>query len=189
MDSAPRATRNPARPSRVAHWLLPLAIGLLVAPGIAGCTASHEPSTAAMTMTPTATPMHDMTPVPASTQAAAMDAVWAARPAYVRADARTEEAYAYALEASGALQWIPCYCGCAAMGHRNNVDCYFKGTAAGQPPQYEEHASYCEVCVDTTLMVKRLLAQGQSLLEIRQAVDKTFGGGAAPGTPTELPPA
>jgi len=27
------------------------------------------------------------------------------------------------------------------------------------------------------------------LREIRTIVDQTFGGGAAPGTPTELPPA
>ena len=189
MDSAIPATQDPRTRHRLAHWLLPLAIVLLVAPGVAACTASHDPATAGMTMAPTATAMHDMTPGPAAQQAAAMNAVWAARPAFVRADARTEEAYAYALASPGALQWIPCYCGCAAMGHRNNVDCYFKPVTGGQPPRYEEHASFCQVCVETTLMVKRLLSQGQSLREVRQAVDQAFGGGGAPGTPTELPPA
>ena len=189
MDSAPRATQHPRRPRRLAHGLLPLAIVLLIAPGVAACTASHDPATAGMTMSPTATAMHDMTPDPAAEQAAAITAVWAARPDYVRAEARTEEAYAFALASPGAIKYIPCYCGCAAMGHRNNVDCYFKPVTGGEPPRYEEHASFCQVCVDTTLMVKRMLSQGRSLMEIRQAVDQTFGGGGAPGTRTELPPA
>jgi hypothetical protein len=188
MESAAHATPSPARPSRFARGLVAVAIGLLAVPGLAGCGAAHESARAWTTMTPTASPMDVTTPAPAADDAAAMDAVWAARPAYVRADARTEEAYAFALRSPGLLKWMPCYCGCGGMGHRSNLDCYFKPTMAGLAPRYEEHASYCATCVDTTLMAKRMLAAGSSLSQVRAAIDQTFGG-AVPGTPTELPPA
>jgi hypothetical protein len=163
-------------------------MALLTAPGLAGCAAAQQPAAAWTTAGPTAAPMHVMTAAPIAHDAAAMDAAWTARPAYVRADPRTEEAYAFALRSPELLQWMPCYCGCAAMGHRSNLDCYFKPTAAGLVPRFEEHASFCSICVDTTLTAKRLLAQGHTLRDVRNAVDQQFGGGA-PGTPTELPPA
>ena len=83
---------------------------------------------------------------------------------------------------------MPCYCGCEAMGHRSNLDCYLKPGMPGGKTTFEEHASACDICVKTTLLVKEMYSHGKSLREIRLAVDQTFGG-AAPGTPTELPPA
>ena len=113
---------------------------------------------------------------------------WTARPDFVRADPQTEEAYAYALYHPQIVQWMPCYCGCARMDHRSNLDCYLKRAVPGQATQFEEHASYCEICVKTTLLTKQLVSEGKSLREIRQAVDSTFGG-TTEGTPTQLPPA
>ena len=119
---------------------------------------------------------------------AAHQAAWNARPAYVRSHPRVEEAYAYALARPDVIQWLPCYCGCVAMDHRSNLDCFFKPTAPGTPLAFEEHASYCDVCVDTALMAKQMLGEGASLSAIRDRVDSTFGG-RAPGTVTPLPPA
>jgi hypothetical protein len=113
---------------------------------------------------------------------------WASRPAFVHVDAATEEAYAFALYHPQVLKWMPCYCGCQGIGHRSNLDCYVKAAVAGGPTIFDEHASYCDICVKTTLLVKKMYSEGRSLRDIRQAVDQTFGG-AAPGTPTELPPA
>ncbi len=113
---------------------------------------------------------------------------WEHRPDYSRVNTDTEEAYAYALYHPQILQWMPCYCGCGGMGHRSNLDCFFKPALPGQPTMFEEHASYCDICVKTTLLVKRLISEGHSLREIRATVDQTFGG-SVPGTPTELPPA
>ncbi len=113
---------------------------------------------------------------------------WAARPEFTRVDPQTEEAYAFALYHPQVVQWMPCYCGCARMDHRSNLDCYLKRAAPGQATQFEEHASYCEICVKTTLLTTQLVSEGKSLREIRQAVDTTFGG-TTEGTPTQLPPA
>jgi hypothetical protein len=123
----------------------------------------------------------DLMPADAST-------AWAARPAFTKVDPMTEEAYAYALYHPQVVQWMPCYCGCGGMGHRSNLDCYLKPAIPGKPTTFEEHASYCDICVKTTLLTKKLIAEGRSLREIRAAVDQTFSG-AAPGTPTDLPPA
>lgn len=178
------------RPALAVRLLLVLAFGLLVLPGVSACSASHP--AAAWTAAPAAPngPMSgSRAPSMGGSMTAAMTAAWAARPEYVRADSQTEEAYAYAAATPQVLQWIPCYCGCGAMGHRSNLDCYFKPTMAGLTDiRFEEHASGCRICVDITLMVKRMAGEGQSLRAIRDAVDQSFGG-RAPGTPTELPPA
>jgi len=131
-----------------------------------------------------ATDTHFATPTMAvmdSAQAAA----WAVRPAYTHTTARTEEAYQYAMEHPLVLQWMPCYCGCGGVGHASNLDCYFEPSAGGSIV-FEEHASYCGICVDITLRTKQLANSGAALASIRTAIDAEFGG-AGPGTDTERP--
>jgi hypothetical protein len=119
---------------------------------------------------------------------AAIEAAWAARPSYVTdGGAMVMEAYRYALERPDVIQWMPCYCGCTAMGHRSNLDCFFRSRMAGGAVAFEEHASYCDVCVDTALLAKKRIAEGRTLPEIRAEVDSTFGGRGVPGTDTAVP--
>jgi len=152
----------------------------------AGSTTAAAPTTgaAAPAISHTAAPAGahnmDMTPADAST-------AWNTRPAFVNVDARTQEAYAYALYYPKFVQWMPCYCGCGDMGHQSNLDCYLKKSIPGRPTEFEEHASFCEICVDTTLMLKTMIGQGKSLMAIRNAIDAQFGGNGH-GTPTPLPP-
>ena len=189
MDRTEPATRTrrlgPVRAASVALFALLLVSG----PAFAACSGAPPTTTdgggaaAAMpTVLPTAmATMHgDVAMAGAST-------AWTARPAFVRADARTEEAYSFAIQHPQIVQWMPCYCGCEAMGHGSNLDCYFKHGQPGDKPLFEEHASFCEICVDITLTTKQLNAQGKSLHEIRQVIDQTFGG-SAPGTDTARPP-
>jgi Protein of unknown function with PCYCGC motif len=37
---------------------------------------------------------------------------------------KVEAVYRYAVEHGDLLQYIPCVCGCGAIGHRHNADCY-----------------------------------------------------------------
>ena len=85
------------------------------------------------------------------------EAAWAARPAFTGVDPETEAAYEYALFHPEAIAWMPCYCGCAAIDHRSNLDCYLARETANGKTQFEEHASFCEICVRTTLLTQRLL--------------------------------
>ena len=38
--------------------------------------------------------------------------------------AKVEAVYRYAVEQGEVLEYIPCVCGCSAIGHRHNADCY-----------------------------------------------------------------
>lgn len=153
------------------------ALILVSGPALASCSAARDDTGSA--------PMGGGAMVSADEPPADAAAAWAASPAFVRATAETEEAYAFALFHPQVVRWMPCYCGCEGMGHRSNLDCFLK---PGARVVFEEHASYCDICVKTALLAKKMYSEGKSLREIRQAVDQTFGG-AAPGTPTDLPPA
>jgi hypothetical protein len=175
---------------------------------LAGCgTSSHgAPSAreampaASMAGTPAQTGTAGAAPAvrPAVVPAGAMrvptrdevDTAWAARPEFVRQLSKDgQAAYAFALARPDVLQWLPCYCGCAAMDHRSNLDCFFKRRDVPGSFAYEEHASYCDICIDTANLAMRMLTQNASMAEIRAAVDASFGGSGAPGTDTALPPA
>jgi hypothetical protein len=185
MDSGLRIGRIVGRPIRTGSMAL-LVLLLVSAPAFAACSAAHDSSADGMA---TAMPaMHDAAPtgdpaLSADQPVAGADALWAARPDYVRADPVTEAAYHYAVTHPHIVAWMPCYCGCGGMGHQSNLDCYLRPGQA----TFEEHASYCDVCVQITLKTRDLANQGKTLREIRTIVDQTWGG-SIPGTPTALPP-
>jgi hypothetical protein len=187
---------------RIAALAPVLVVALSLGGAVAGC--SSDPVS---TMTPADGPGQALasSPVAATPQVAATPSVpmgamimptadevaaaWAARPGYVKdLPAEGQAAYAYALARPDVLQWLPCYCGCTGIPHRSNLDCYFvrrevKGTFA-----YEEHASFCDICIRTANMASEMLAKGSTMTQVRAAVDSTFGGGAVPGTDTPVPP-
>ena len=76
-------------------------------------------------------------------------------PNYAYTNQRTLQAYVYATKNQKILENIPCYCGCGGMGHKSLKNCFLKDNG-----NYEEHASYCDICVGESLMVKRLQEQG-----------------------------
>jgi hypothetical protein len=156
-----------------------LIVALLVTGTVAtGCTGNRATGSTPSGSTPTP---HSAMAGMSSAQAAA----WEGRPAYTHTTTRTEEAYLYAMQHPMVVQWMPCYCGCGAMGHGNNLDCYFDPTPDGSI-KFQEHASYCGVCVDITLRTKQLADAGSTLANIRSAIDTEFGG-IGPGTDTARP--
>jgi hypothetical protein len=59
-----------------------------------------------------------------------------------------------------------CYCGCSVMpGHYSLLSCYEPG-GAGQ---------WCEICQGEGALVYRRYKEGQSLEQIRRAIDARFG--------------
>ena len=185
----------------------PLLIVVLALGGsMAGCSSSQAGSAAGDMAGGGGVPPATSTGTTAATPAAATEArvpmgnmrmptgdevtaAWKARPDFVKGSpAETQAAYAFALARPDVLQWLPCYCGCAAMDHRSNLDCFFKRREVAGSYVYEEHASYCDICVRIANTAHQMLQQGATLTQVRAAVDATFGG-AAPGTDTPLPPA
>jgi hypothetical protein len=102
-------------------------------------------------------------------------------PSYAYTNSITLKAYTYATEHPEMLEQIPCYCGCGGhSGHRFLRDCFIKDDM-----NYEEHASFCDVCVGEAIKVQNYLAQGKTLKEARALIDAEYG---PKGEGTNTPP-
>jgi hypothetical protein len=84
------------------------------------------------------------------------------------------QAYQFAAANPGMLKQIPCYCGCGAIGHKSNYDCYVSGEDSKSNLTFDTHALGCSLCVDTTQDAMRLLREGKSISAIRAYVDSTY---------------
>ena len=84
------------------------------------------------------------------------------------------EGYRFAAANQELLSQLPCYCGCGALGHVNNYDCYFTGQPDDGSQAFESHALNCIICVDITQDAMRLLREGKSPAEIRDYVDTNY---------------
>jgi hypothetical protein len=64
-----------------------------------------------------------------------------ALPDFVRdAAPQVKEAYRFAIANPEILSAFPCYCGCGAMGHENNLQCYIKEVRTDGSIEFENHA-------------------------------------------------
>jgi len=190
-SSASMTATSPAMPSTAAPVSSPAST--TSAPASAGVPGSVS-APSAVVPTPAGSSIVAVAPVPMGSMtlptADEVTATWKARPDFVKAlPGEGQAAYTFALARPDVLQWMPCYCGCVGAGHRSNLDCFFQRREVKGSYLYEEHASFCDVCIKTANLAQRLLLEGKTVTQVRAAVDATFGGGAAPGTDTPLPPA
>jgi hypothetical protein len=88
------------------------------------------------------------------------------------AQPKVREAYLFAQEHGEVLDEVPCFCGCEAVGHQDDLDCFFKDNG-----QFEKMGLNCGGCVAVALDSKRLFEEGQSTEEIRDFITKKYGGG------------
>jgi hypothetical protein len=51
------------------------------------------------------------------------------------------QAYLFALARPDVLRYLPCYCGCASLGHTSNLDCFVRPTATGREVALESHGA------------------------------------------------
>jgi hypothetical protein len=61
-------------------------------------------------------------------------------PRVLSAPHTVQEAYRFALANPHIMQQIPCYCGCGAVGHRSNYDCYVAAIEADGEILFDDHA-------------------------------------------------
>ena len=54
---------------------------------------------------------------------------------------KVQEAYRYAVDNEATLQYIPCFCGCAKIGHRHNAECYIAERLPGGRVTFTSHAA------------------------------------------------
>ena len=94
-------------------------------------------------------------------------------PEYAMRTASIQAAYQYALDNPNLLDYIPCYCNCYRLGHKNVGDCFI-----------DEHGSNCGICYSTVLESKSLFEEGKSIQEIREYIDNKYSSyGQGTNTP------
>lgn len=75
------------------------------------------------------------------------------------------EAYAAARAMPQVLDGIFCHCECARnFGHRSLLTCF-----------ESDHGSQCDICMGEAMLATQLASQGNSLDQIRTAIDAQFG--------------
>src|SRR5213595_2180041 len=75
------------------------------------------------------------------------------------------EAYAAARTAAATLDGVYCHCDCSKhSGHRSLLTCF-----------ESEHGAYCDICMGEAMLASGMAARGQSLMDIRAAIDRQFG--------------
>jgi hypothetical protein len=99
------------------------------------------------------------------------------------------QVYEFAAHHPEVLQYIPCYCGCEAVGHKANHDCFVKSRAAdGRVTQWDAHGMGCAVCLGVGRRAMALFNQGMSVAEIRATIDRELGSRYPSHTPTPAAP-
>jgi len=74
--------------------------------------------------------------------------------------------YEYARTNAGVYAQVPCFCGCQDMlAHRNLEDCFVTPDGA-----WESHASGCQVCIDESRMVMRMMGRGMGPAMMRDRI-------------------
>lgn len=67
---------------------------------------------------------------------------------------------------------VPCFCGCQEMlGHRNLEDCFVTPDGA-----WESHASGCQICIQESRMLMRMMGRGMGAGMMADRVIAEFGG-------------
>ena len=76
----------------------------------------------------------------------------------------TAAAYKIAKEIPEVIDSLHCYCECKKhFGHKSLLTCYV-----------DDHAAYCDVCMDEAFMAYELHKQGKGVADIRRQVDEKF---------------
>jgi len=106
-------------------------------------------------------------------------------PSFVYASAVSLEAYRIAVAMPEVLAVLPCYCGCAKplagqAPHKNLKECFIAPDGS-----FNEHAAGCDLCGKEAVDAARWRKEGQSLREIRAAIDRKY---REYGEPTDTPP-
>lgn len=116
-------TQHRSKPVSLWVWVIAGAVALSLAFGAFAFSQSQKPSpqtAAKLTEMP-----HHVPPEPAWLK----NALQPVRTAYIYAASNPEP-----------LKQIPCYCGCDAVGHKDNYECYFTHDGQGTVTGYEQHA-------------------------------------------------
>jgi hypothetical protein len=98
--------------------------------------------------------------------------------------------YDFAAQHPEILNYVPCYCGCGAQGHKANESCFVaRRDPKGNVLEWDTHGFGCTICVDVAREAMQLYSSGADVVSIRGAIERRWAPGNAAGrTPTPHPP-
>jgi hypothetical protein len=96
-----------------------------------------------------------------------------------------QENYALSYEYSEVLKYMPCFCGCVNQGHESNFNCFIK-EKNGKEVVWDKMGLNCDICNGIARESISLYKEGNSLLDIRNHIDKKYGD-YGPSTKTPMP--
>lgn len=98
------------------------------------------------------------------------------------------QAFVFAAEHPEIASYVPCYCGCQAMGHNGNEDCFVKARGEnGDVTEWEPHGVECAVCIEVATRSRQMQASGAGVSSIRTAVEREFNA-RYPSSPKMIVP-
>lgn len=89
-------------------------------------------------------------------------------------DPVVREAYEYVVENPEFLDYIPCYCNCYRLGHKNIKNCFVSEFKSNGTVVFDHHGVDCAICYHTVLDSKKLFQQGKSVQTIRDSIDNKY---------------
>jgi hypothetical protein len=98
------------------------------------------------------------------------------------------DAHIFTADHPEVASYIPCYCGCGNMGHKNNADCFVGARdAQGKVTAWVPHGAACAVCIDIAVESMRMRNSGASVSAIRTQIQNEYRP-HFPTTETATPP-
>ena len=101
-----------------------------------------------------------------------------------------KDAHIFAADHPEVASYIPCYCGCGSMGHKNNADCFVESRdKQGRVVTWVPHGAACAVCIDIAVESMRMRNSGASVTAIRKQIQGEYRPRFPTSeTPTPAPP-
>jgi len=101
-----------------------------------------------------------------------------------------KDAHIFAADHPEVASYIPCYCGCGAMGHKNNADCFVESRdKQGKVVTWVPHGAACAVCIDIAVESMKMRNSGASVAAIRKQIQSEYRPHYPTSeTPTPPPP-
>jgi hypothetical protein len=102
-----------------------------------------------------------------------------------------KDAHIFAADHPEVASYVPCYCGCGSMGHKNNADCFVGARdKEGKVTAWVPHGAACAVCIDIAVESMRMRNSGASVAAIRKQIQDEYRPRfPSSETPTPAPPA
>lgn len=100
---------------------------------------------------------------------------------------KVQQTYILAAKYPEVLASVPCYCGCAADGHKSNLNCFVDQMGSNNAvEEWDQHGIGCDICVNIANDAVQMHESGKNPKEIYSLIKEKYSSYGEP-TPTPAP--